>query len=239
MTGSGMNASQRTGNLLLDSLPPQERAGLLADAERRPITVGHTRRAPGDAIQTVLFPTSGTYSILIDADDEQVEAVTVGREGVVDVYAALGSAVATQTVLAQVAGNSIDVGVETFRAIVGADTRLRHLIYGYIEAVFAVTSRATACMAMHQVNERCARWLLETHDRVDSDTFELKQEFLGRMLAVSRPTVSVAEGMLQAAGTIQYRRGKISVVDREALEEASCSCYEANRRDYARLVPLG
>jgi hypothetical protein len=59
------------------------------------------------------------------------------------------------------------------------------------------------------------------------------------MLAVTRPTVSVAEGTLQAAGTIEYRRGKISIIDREALEEASCSCYEANRRDYARLVPLG
>jgi CRP-like cAMP-binding protein len=234
-----MHASERTGNLLLDSLPPQERAGLLADAERRPITVGETRRMPGDGIDTVLFPTSGTYSIIVEADHEQVEAATVGREGVVDVYAALGSAVATQTLLAQVAGNSIDVGVKTFRAIVGADTRLRRLIYGYIEAVFAVASRATACMALHQVNERCARWLLETHDRVDSDTFELKQEFLGRMLAVSRPTVSVAQGTLQATGMIQYRRGKVSIVDREALEDASCSCYEANRRDYARLVPLG
>jgi CRP-like cAMP-binding protein len=239
MNGDGMNASQPTGNLLLDSLPPQERAGLLTDAERRPITVGQVRRSPGDAIDTVLFPIGGTYSIIVDADHEQVEAATVGREGVVDVNAALGSAVATQTVLAQVAGNSIDVGVETFRAMAGADTRLRHLIYGYVEAVFAVMSRATACMALHQVNERCARWLLETHDRVDSDTFELKQEFLGRMLAVSRPTVSIAERTLQAAGTIQYRRGKITIVDREALEEASCSCYEANRGDYSRLVPLG
>jgi CRP-like cAMP-binding protein len=113
------------------------------------------------------------------------------------------------------------------------------LIYGYIEALFAVASRATACIALHQVSERCARWLLETHDRVDSNRFELKQEFLGRMLAVSRPTVSVAQGTLQAAGTIQYRRGKITIVDREALEEASCSCYEVNRRDYSRLVPLG
>jgi CRP-like cAMP-binding protein len=94
-------------------------------------------------------------------------------------------------------------------------------------------------MALHQVNERCARWLLETHDRVDSDTFELKQDLLARMLAVSRPTVSVAAGTLQAAGTIEYRRGKVSIVDREALEDASCSCYEANRADYSRLVPLG
>jgi hypothetical protein len=84
-----MNASERTGNLLLDSLPPQERATLLANAERRPITVGEVRRTPGDPIDTVLFPTSGTYSILIDADDQQVEAATIGREGVVDVYAAL------------------------------------------------------------------------------------------------------------------------------------------------------
>jgi CRP-like cAMP-binding protein len=238
MNGDGMNALQRTGNVLLDNLSPQQRASLLDGAERRPITAGQVRRVPGDAIETVLFPTSGTYSILINADDEQIEAATIGREGVVDVYAALGSGVATQTLLAQVSGSSIDIGVESFRAATQADTRLRRLIHGYIEAVFAVASRGTACMALHQVNERCARWLLETRDRVDSDTFELKQEFLARMLGVTRPTVSVAEGTLQAAGLIEYRRGKISIVDREALEEAACSCYEANRSAYARLVPL-
>jgi CRP-like cAMP-binding protein len=233
-----MNATERTGNLLLDSLPPQERTTLLADADRRQIPVGGTERQPGDAIEAVFFPTGGTYSILVDADDQQVEAATVGREGAVDVYAALGSGVATQTLLGQAAGNAFAVGVKTFRATAERDTRLRRLVHGYIEALFAVSSRATACMALHAVNERCARWLLETHDRVDSDTFELKQEFLARMLAVSRPTVSVAAGTLQAAGTIQYRRGKISILDREALEEASCSCYATNRRDYARVVPL-
>ncbi len=87
--------------------------------------VGEVRRAPSDAIDTVLFPISGTYSIIIDADDEQVEAATIGREGVVDVYAALGSAVATQTVLSEVACKSIDVGVDRFGAIPGR-TRASH-----------------------------------------------------------------------------------------------------------------
>jgi hypothetical protein len=144
--GDGTNASERTGNMLLDSLPPQERVRLLADAERRPITVGQSRRVPGDAIDAVLFPTSGTYSILIDADDEQVEAATIGREGVVDAFAARGSAVATQAILGQVAGDSLEVGIETFRRLAEADTRLRRLIDGYTEAVFSVASRSTACM---------------------------------------------------------------------------------------------
>ena len=82
------------------------------------------------------------------------------------------------------------------------------------------------------------RWLLQTHDRVDSDTFGLTQEYLGVMLGVQRPSVSIAQRTLQAAGCITFRRGSITVVDREALEAAACACYELIRTEYSRLVPL-
>jgi CRP-like cAMP-binding protein len=91
---------------------------------------------------------------------------------------------------------------------------------------------------VHHLNQRCARWLLQTHDRVDSDTFGLTQEYLGVMLGVQRPSVSIAQQTLQAAGCITYKRGSITIVDREALEAAACPCYEMIRREYSRLVPL-
>jgi CRP-like cAMP-binding protein len=229
----------RTGNLLLDSLTPEERDALLADAEQRPIPVGQPRRAPGDPIDSVLFPTSGTYSVLVEIGNDRVEAATIGREGAADVYAALASNVATQVLIGQVPGEAVEVPVEVFRKMAQQGPRMQALIYGYLEALFAQAATATACIALHHVNERCARWLLETHDRVDSDTFELKQEFLAVMLAVSRPSVSIAAGTLQASGSIRYRRGTITVVDREALEAASCPCYEIIRSQYSRLVPLG
>ena len=114
--------------------------------------------------------------------------------------------------------------------------RFRDVMQSATEALFAQTNISVACLAIHHINERLARWLLECHDRVDADTFNMKHEFLARMLAVRRPSVSVAAGTLQAAGCITYRRGMLTVLDRETLEDASCSCYEAIRSEYSRLV---
>jgi CRP-like cAMP-binding protein len=88
------------------------------------------------------------------------------------------------------------------------------------------------------VNERAARWLLQTHDRADGDTFQLKHEFLAFMLGTARPTVSLAAETLKAAGLIDYTRGVVTVRDREGLESVACSCYEQIRRQYSTLVEL-
>ena len=239
MEGNGMNADgERTGNQLLDSLTPPERDALCAGAERRPIPVGTVRRNPGDAIDVVIFPISGTYSIIVAPEEDGVETATIGREGMVDAHGAIGSGIASEVLLGQVPGESIDVSTETFLKVYEDRRGVRSLVHRYIEAAFAETAYSAGCLALHHVNQRCARWLLETHDRVDSDTFELKQEFLAMMLAVTRPSVSIAAGALQEAGTITYRRGKITIVNREALEDASCSCYSLIRAQYSRLVPL-
>ena len=88
---------------------------------------------------------------------------------------------------------------------------------------------------MHQLQERCCRWLLMTHDRVDGDTFQLSQEFLAMMLAATRPTVNVVAGTLQKAGLITYKHGHITVVDREGLEAGACECYGTVRAHFDRL----
>lgn len=92
--------------------------------------------------------------------------------------------------------------------------------------------QSTACMALHQVQERCARWLLMTHDRVRQDEFELSQEFLAVMLGASRPTVSIAAGMLQGAGFVRYRYGRVTISGRAGLESASCECYAHVKAQY-------
>ncbi|WP_176480107.1 helix-turn-helix domain-containing protein [Mesorhizobium sp. WSM3859] len=94
----------------------------------------------------------------------------------------------------------------------------------------------TSCNRLHEVQERCARWLLQTHDRVDSDEFPLTQEFLSQMLGVHRPSVSVAAATLQRAGLIDYTRGNIRIAHRKGLEAASCTCYRVIKREYTRLV---
>lgn len=105
--------------------------------------------------------------------------------------------------------------------------------------LFAQLSQAVACNGVHQIQQRTAKWLLETHDRVQGDTFQLTQEFLADMLGVTRPSVTLAARTLRHAGLIRYARGRITVLDRDGLEEAACECCQAIRNVYERLVAPG
>jgi CRP-like cAMP-binding protein len=98
-------------------------------------------------------------------------------------------------------------------------------MHSYMLSMFVLVSQTAACNRRHSVEERCARWLLMTHDRVEADTFPMTHEFLADMLGVRRPSVSIAMSILSRAGYMQYRRGKVEILDRDGLEEASCECY--------------
>jgi CRP-like cAMP-binding protein len=227
-----------TGNLLLDALDSNERALVLEDARRRPISVGDVLLMPGDPVTFVAFPTEGTLSMIaMPEDGVQVEAATIGLEGAASVHSALGSRFAAQQLVSQIEGEMITVGVESF-VKQSQGGRLQEVVYGYLEALVVQISLSAACNAVHHLNQRCARWLLQTHDRVKDDSFGLTQEYLGVMLAAQRPSVSIAQRTLQEAGCITFNRGTITVTDREALEAAACPCYELIRTEYSRLVPL-
>ena len=225
-------------NLLLNAMGEDARASLLAKSRRTPIEVGRVLFRPGDAITYVPFPLIGTLSLVAQPDDMPVEAATIGNEGAAKLPSALGSQTASQELIGQVAGEMITVPIETFTKHVQEEDRFRDLVYGYIEALVVQISLTAACNAVHHVNQRCARWLLQTHDRVEGDSFGLTQEYLGVMLGVQRPTVSIAQRTLKQAGCITFSRGSITVVDRDGLEAAACPCYEMIRTAYSRLVPL-
>ena len=125
---------------------------------------------------------------------------------------------------------------DAFRVEVDGDRQLRDLMLVYLQALFAQISQAVACNSVHEIEQRTAKWLLETHDRVHRDTFPLTQELLAQMLGVTRPSVTVAARTLQQAGLIRYRRGEITVLDRDGLEEAACECYQSTREAYERLI---
>ena len=230
--------NEKVGNLLLDAMGQDARASLVAKARRTPIVVGSVLFRPGDAITYVPFPLIGTLSLLAQPDDTPVEAATIGNEGAAKLPSALGSQTASQELIGQVAGEMITVPIEIFTKHVEEEDRFRDLMFGYIEALVVQISLTAACNAVHHVNQRCARWLLQTHDRVQGDTFGLTQEYLGVMLGVQRPSVSIAQRTLKEAGCIDFRRGSITVTDREGLEESACPCYEKIRTEYSRLVPL-
>jgi CRP-like cAMP-binding protein len=122
-----------------------------------------------------------------------------------------------------------------FRDLVDRYPSFSSILMRYTLALMNQIAQSTSCNRLHEVQERCARWLFQTHDRVEGESFPLTQEFLGQMLGVQRATVSIAARMLQQAGLISYSRGMITVLDRNGLEQASCECYRVIKTEYDKL----
>ena len=191
----------------------------------------------GEPLDHVWFPNSGVVSMVTElVDGNPVELATVGPEGMVGVALILGSDRMEHVAFNQIAGDALRMDAAQFRSSLEQCPALHRLLLRYTAALMQQISQGAACNRMHSVEERCARWLLMTHDRVYKSKFSLTQEFLGQMLGVRRPTVSLAAGMLQKAGLIHYVRGEITICDREGLERVACECYEVIRREFERLV---
>jgi hypothetical protein len=170
-------------------------------------------------------------------DGRLVEVATVGDEGIVGIEAYLGAdPVALGDTMMQVAGTSAEMmTVASFRHAVVAHKGFGDVVSRYAQVVVAQMMQSTACNALHPVQQRCARWLLTTHDRMHRQDFGLSHEFLAVMLGVARPTVSIVAGGLQDAGLIRYARGRMAILDRKGLQAASCECYGVVRAQFDRL----
>lgn len=229
----------RTGNLLLDAMAPDVREALLVGSSTRNVAPGEVLVSVGDDVKVAFFPLSGTLSMLAEPDEETtVEASSVGLEGAADVFAALGALKAIHRLIGQVPGEVIVIDAKRVREFATQPGDTQVLLFSYIQALYAQAAVSAACNAKHSVERRAARWLLQTHDRVQSDTFDLKQEFLAYMLGVARPSVSLAAETLKNAGLISYSRGVVTIQDRIGLESSACSCYEHIRKQYSTLVEL-
>ena len=129
--------------------------------------------------------------------------------------------------LVQLPGAAVRIEASAFRKLLESRPPVQKLIHRHFYALMRQILYGAACNRIHSMEERCARWLLMTHDRAGGDTFPITQEFLSHMLGVRRATVNVATGMLKKAGFIRYVRGKLTVVDRAGLEAAACNCYQS------------
>jgi CRP-like cAMP-binding protein len=225
-------------NQLLELLPNDERRRMKESMQTIPIQPHDMLYHPGEAMRKVYFPLSGVISLMTPMEDgSAVETATVGNEGMVSIHAFLGGgALGNSQAMGQVPGVALRMDADHFRAEVDGGGKLRQTMFAYSQALFAQIAQGVACNGVHAILERCARWLLESHDRAGSDEFMLTQEFLSDMLAVRRPSVTVAARALQSAGVIRYERGRITVLDRPGLEEASCECYRSIKAEYRRLV---
>jgi CRP-like cAMP-binding protein len=226
---------------ILLALEPTERERLLTATSPVSLELKQTLLRRGDRIGTVYFPDTAVVSLLTTMDDgTSVEVANIGNEGIVGVSAFLGvdTLGARECFQVEVPGQARAMDVGVFLKEAGRDP-LRSLVERYIQAQFVQVAQRMACVALHSIPERCSRWLLLNHDRVGDREFPLTQEFLAQMLGVRRASVTQAAGALQNAGLIRYSRGRVTVLDRDGLENASCECYRIIRRELERLLPLG
>ena len=225
-----------TGNRLLDALPDEELERLGPDLEVVSLGLKEVLIEPDGPIQHVWFPVDSVCSLVATmADGQMVEVGTVGNEGMVGLPVFLGRDTVPLRTFCQVPGRAVRMRSEALRTEVTPGDKLHALLQRFTEATFVFAAQSSACNRLHSVGQRCARWLLHTHDRVGAGEFVLTQEFLSEMLGVRRASVSEVAGGFQQSGLISYSRGTIRVLDREGLEESCCECYRIIREEFDRL----
>jgi len=224
-------------NRLLQALSPEMRANVLAVAEHVPLVLRQVQFDIDKPIEYVYFPTHGVVSIVSAMlSRESVETGTVGKEGMTGIPLLLGARQVSQQAFCQVPGAAYRIPADAFLTLAAENAEFRTLVGRYAVTFLQQGAQNSACNRLHSIRQRCARWLLETHDRVSGETFGLTQEFLAQMLGVRRATVSQIQSALQREGLIDYSYRQITVLDRAGLEAVVCECYRITAAEYARLV---
>ena len=215
-------------NQILAALPYVDRDRLRGQLEEVDLKSGAVLYKPGQPIPAVYFVVAGVESLVAElAEGQVVEEATVGEEGMVGLPVFLGAGPPTERATVQVPGQALRMSAgDLSTAVAIVDGSLQIALQRYTQAMFTQLARNAACNRGHSVRQRCGRCLLMTADRMHSDTFDLTQEFLAQMLAVRRATVSEVAGALADEGCISYRRGRITILDRELLQSNACDCYQ-------------
>lgn len=227
--------SDLRANRLLAPLADATLAAIAPRMERVDLPLRQVLLEEGGPFTHAWFPAEGVISVMGGAATS-VEVATVGREGVLGIPLLLGAQRSIGVAFPQVLGWGWRMRAADFLDAVQRHADFSHRMHRYAGALLAQVSQATACNRVHGVHQRCARWLLQTHDRVTGDVFDLTQEFLAEMLGERRATVNAAASGLSQRGFIRYSRGRIEVMDRAGLEQATCECYHLIREAYAEVL---
>jgi hypothetical protein len=230
-----------TGNRLLDRLAPAEHARVLRDCETMVLAIGTVLDEPGSMVRDVYFPTGSAISSLLPmGGGHMIEVALTGAEGVHGMHGFGGARAASRSTVrsvVRVGGGAQRMGTTTLRKWISSDTAFAGVFHAYGQAIIGQLGQAAGCVRFHRVEQRVARWLLMTADRAHATTLALTHEQLAYALGVRRVGVTNAVGALQRDGLISYARASVTILDRKALERASCDCYRADLDTYARALP--
>lgn len=224
-------------NTLLEKLSSKERDSLFPSMELTEFSPREIVYAPRQHLNYAYFPETCVMSLITVLDDgTEIEAATIGNEGMIGIPLILAGNQMTSKVVCQIAGSASRTSADELVKALDAHPALFLSLRKYAHALFELLTQSTACNRLHTIEQRCARWLLSTHDRIDGDTFFLTHEFLATMLGVRRPGVSLVAKSLQDSGLVSYKHGKMTIRDRNGLEGVSCECYAAVKSSYGRLT---
>ena len=230
-------ASLQAVNRLLAALPDAEYQCLIPHLNHVSLPFKQVIYEVGVPIEYVYFPHRAVVSYLSTmADGSMLEVGLVGNDGVTGIPAALGDNIAIIFANVQVPDSAMRMKASVLKTEFGRGGSLQSLLLRYIKALYAFVSQNAACNRLHYLEGRLARWLLLVCDRVKSNELPLTHEFMAQMLGVRRSGVTEAANMLQQSGLIRYTRGKITILNRQELEVASCPCYKIIKGEYARLL---
>ena len=230
-------AKRRDANRILAALPASEHRRALTKLEPTPFRRGLSLYERDKPISYVYFPRTGVASMVARlVEGGTVEVATIGNEGVVGLSAYLGNGHSSMEVFVQIPGEALRMDADAFLRELRASSAWRKVIRRYSQALLTQVGQSAVCNRVHPIGQRCARWLLMSHDRVLGDEIALTQEYLGEMLGVRRASVTQAAGKLKRRKLINYHRGKIRVLDRKGLEKAACECYGFIRSHHDQLV---
>jgi len=224
-------------NRLLAALPKADYTRIMTRMERVSLESKQLAYDVDKLIKFVYFPLTAVFSLVtVMEEGEGVEVATIGNEGVIGLPLFLGVDRTSGKAFVQVPGDSLRMKAAAFKEQIARQGALTQTLQLYTQALMVQISQGMACNGIHSIEQRCARWLLMTHDRVAAETFPLSQEFLALMLGVRRAGVNKVATELKQAGLIQYSRGVIRILNRKVLEATSCECYQVIKREFDRLL---
>ncbi len=227
-------------NHLLDSLHDDELERVASKLEFVTLELGHVIYESGEVMDFAYFPTTAVVSMLyLMENGGTAEIGIIGNDGMVGVALVLGGETTTSRAIIQSAGDILRMRPKDLKDEFARAGRFQNLLLRYTQAIMTQISQTAACNRLHAVEEQLCRWLLLSHDRLDSDNLVMTHDLISNMLGVRREGITLAARKLAAKKLIENRRGTISVLDRQGLESAACECYQIVNTEYNRLLGRG
>jgi CRP-like cAMP-binding protein len=225
-------------NRLLAALPEGELMRWLPKLEAIELPLGKVLYESGSTLTHVYFPCDAIVSLLyVMENGASAEIAVVGNEGLVGISLFMGGESTPSRAVVQSAGGGFRLPAQSLKEEFNRAGPVLHLLLRYTQALITQMAQTAVCNRHHSLDQQLCRWLLLSLDRLDGNDLVMTQELIANMLGVRREGVTEGALKLQRAGLIRYARGHITVIDRPALEQRTCECYEVVRREYVRLLP--